>query len=67
MDKKLIAVCFSCGKLRNKDDDHTVQSNWVLRPVPEGFELSHGICPACIKILYPGFYKNKYANVQTSA
>ena len=48
--RRVIPICGNCGKAR--DDDgywKTLESHVGL---PEGIELSHGICPECGPKLY---------------
>ena len=49
----LISVCCSCEKVK-------VEGSWEIRPdLLKKYKrnLSHGLCPHCIKELYPEFYE----------
>ena len=55
----LLPICASCKQIRDdKGYWHKIES--YIRDHSEA-EFSHGICPKCAKILYPGFnlYDNK--------
>ncbi len=51
----LLSICSSCKKIRDEND------NWHQLEIyisdHSEAEFSHGICPECIKELYPGFEK----------
>ena len=55
--KGLLPICSSCKKIRLEDKDPKVQDSWIhmeiyIRDRSEA-EFTHGICPDCIKKLYP--------------
>ncbi len=49
--KKFIPICAECKKIRN-DDDYWENIERFLKE-EYGTQMSHGICPDCIKKLYP--------------
>jgi len=49
--KKFIPICSACKKIRN-DDDYWESIERFLKE-QYGAQMSHGICPDCIKKLYP--------------
>ena len=51
----LLPICASCKKIRN-DEGYWEQIEVYIRERSEA-DFSHGICPACVKKLYPEFYK----------
>jgi hypothetical protein len=54
----LIPICASCKKIRD-DKGYWNQIELYIRDHSDA-ELSHGICPDCIKKLYPGMSLKKY-------
>jgi len=53
--KGFIPICASCKKIRN-DEDYWEQVDVYIQKHTE-IKFSHGLCPACAKKLYPGFYE----------
>jgi PAS domain S-box-containing protein len=53
----LLPICASCKKIRN-DEGYWEQIEIYVRDHSEA-DFSHGICPECVKKLYPDFYKKK--------
>jgi hypothetical protein len=51
----LLPICASCKKIRN-DEEYWEQIESYIRDHSEA-EFSHGICPECLKTLYPELYK----------
>jgi len=49
--KEFIPICANCKKIRN--DDGFWQQLEVYMSKHKGLEFSHGICPECMKELYP--------------
>lgn len=49
--KGLLPICASCKKIR--DEQGEWQEVEVYVKAHSGAEFSHGICPACVKALYP--------------
>jgi len=47
----LIPICASCRKIRD-DQGYWTQIEAYIREHSEA-EFSHGICPDCVKLLYP--------------
>jgi PleD family two-component response regulator len=52
--KGLLPICSSCKKIRD-DEGYWQQVEVYVRDHSEA-EFSHGICPDCIKKLYPEYY-----------
>jgi PAS domain S-box-containing protein len=50
----LLPICASCKKIRN-DDGYWEQIEGYIKDHSEA-EFSHGICPECIKKLYPEYH-----------
>lgn len=53
--KGLLPICASCKKIRD-DKGYWNQIETYIATHSEA-EFSHGLCPACVKKLYPGFNK----------
>lgn len=53
----LLPICASCKKVRD-DKGYWQQIELYIRDHSEA-EFSHGLCPDCIKKLYPDLYNNK--------
>jgi len=56
--KGLIPICSVCKKIRDDEDSwHQIEAYIESR---SHAEFTHGICPECMRMLYPGFvvYKN---------
>jgi PAS domain S-box-containing protein len=56
-----IPICANCKKIR---DDSTPDKQWIdpelyIASRLKHIKFSHGICPTCMKILYPKFAPNK--------
>ncbi len=49
----LLPICSSCKKIRNDKGYWTQIESYILEH--SGAEFSHGICPECIKKLYPEY------------
>jgi PAS domain-containing protein len=52
--RSLLPICSSCKRIRTEDDKWEKVETYIHRHVPE-LNLSHGLCPACAKKLYPGY------------
>jgi PAS domain S-box-containing protein len=52
----LLPICASCKKIRD-DDGYWYQVEVYIRDHAQ-VEFSHGICPECVKKLYPEFYSD---------
>lgn len=50
----LLPICASCKKIRD-DKGYWNQIETYIRE-HSGVDFSHGICPECVKTLYPGLY-----------
>jgi hypothetical protein len=55
--KGILPICASCKKIRD-DKGYWNQIESYIREHTEA-EFSHGICPECVKILYPELYEDK--------
>jgi PAS domain S-box-containing protein len=53
----LLPICASCKKIRD-DNGYWNQIESYIKE-HSGAEFSHSLCPDCIKVLYPEFYKKK--------
>ncbi|MGR3218375.1 MAG: response regulator, partial [Candidatus Anammoxibacter sp.] len=55
--KGLLPICSSCKKIRLEDEDPRKQDSWISMEsyISDRSEVnfSHGICPECVKKLYP--------------
>lgn len=56
--KGFIPICASCKKVRN-DSGYWDQIELYLKDHSD-IEFTHGICPDCMKKLYPEVYREKY-------
>ena len=54
--KGILPICASCKKIRD-DEGYWHQIELYIRDHSEA-DFSHGICPDCMKKLYPDFIKN---------
>ena len=53
----LLPICSSCKKIRD-DNGYWNQIETYIRQHSEA-DFTHGICPTCAKMLYPGLLKDK--------
>jgi len=53
----LLPICASCKKIRDDDGYWHQVENYICDH--SDAEFSHGICPDCMKVLYPEFHKSK--------
>lgn len=53
----LLPICASCKKIRN-EENYWIQIESYIKEHSEA-EFSHGICPDCVKKLYPEFGKEE--------
>jgi PAS domain-containing protein len=51
--RRILPICANCKKIRN-DQDYWEQVENYLRKHTD-LRFTHGICPECVKILYPEF------------
>jgi len=61
----LLPICSSCKKIRT-DDGYWQDVAVYVRDHSEA-EFSHGICPDCMKKLYPDYHKKKMKNTKNDA
>ena len=47
-NKNFIVQCASCKKIR-------LDGSWEPAEIKQETEISHGICPECVTILYPEY------------
>jgi len=59
----MIIVCCSCKKIRDDQGKWTPAGVLTSRDTEDQF--SHGICPECIKKLYPEFCREKVVNLHS--
>jgi len=57
--KALLPICASCKKIRNDEDYWEHVEDYLHRCLD--IDFTHGICPACIKRLYPQIENNNPA------
>jgi hypothetical protein len=55
VNKNFIVQCASCKKLK-------LDGLWKSAEVNQETEISHGICPECVIILYPEYAKTVLCN-----
>ncbi|MCP4726531.1 MAG: hypothetical protein GY863_15915, partial [bacterium] len=57
----LLPICSACKRIRLKETESKKQENWIQieKYISDrtDADFSHGICPECIKELYPDIYK----------
>ncbi|OGR44776.1 MAG: hypothetical protein A2X35_05625 [Elusimicrobia bacterium GWA2_61_42] len=51
--RALLPICSGCKKIRTSEGQWEKVETYIERNVPQ-VNLSHGLCPACAKKLYPG-------------
>lgn len=51
--RRIIPICTQCNKIRN-DQNYWMQLEQYFHE-HENMDLSHGICPDCLKLLYPDY------------
>ncbi len=49
--KGLLPICSNCKKIRNDEGYWEIIESYIMHHSKA--EFTHGICPACVKILYP--------------
>lgn len=59
----LLPICAACKKIRKEETDPADQTSWIpvetfIRDRTDA-EFSHGICPECLKKMYPDFAGKK--------
>lgn len=56
----LLPICASCKKIRNAEDDPQDPASWTnveqFISAKTSANFTHGICPDCLKKLYPELY-----------
>lgn len=63
-EKKFLVMCAACKKARDEDDNWVTINSKVLDYFTD--RVSHGICPDCIKVLYPWLEDDAGSCRQTS-
>lgn len=58
----MLPICANCKKVRD-DQGYWLQVEEYITDHSEA-KFSHGICPDCLKELYPEFYRSKFGNSQ---
>lgn len=54
----ILPICASCKKIRDQNDSWMDADEYFNKNTNVG--LSHGVCPDCLKLLYPNVYNKKY-------
>jgi len=52
--RSLLPVCSSCKKIRDANGEWEKIETYLKRQLPDA-DISHGLCPACAKKMYPGY------------
>ena len=52
-EKSMLTVCSNCRRVKQSDQSYTPISDELLKLL--GQKISHGICPDCVRSLYPEF------------
>jgi len=55
--KGILPICASCKKIRNEKGEYEQMEKYVTEHSEASF--SHGICPECLKKLYPEYLQNR--------
>ncbi len=63
--KGLVPICANCKKIRNDDGYWEQVESYVMNHTDA--EFSHGICPDCMKKLYPEYYDKIYGEGKDKA
>ena len=53
--RQMITICANCHQIKNEQDEWQKIENFLRNHF--GMQFSHGICPDCLKKLYPQLYK----------
>jgi len=53
--KGFVPICSSCKNIRNREGEWTTLEEYFGNKLD--IQFSHGVCPDCLKKLYPDFYK----------
>lgn len=61
----MLPICASCKKIRD-DKGYWNQIEAYITEHSEA-KFSHGICPECMKKLYPGFVNNEERDIKPSS
>jgi hypothetical protein len=56
--KGLLPICANCKKIRNDKGYWQVVEGYISEHTDATF--THGMCPECLKILYPNFAQDDY-------
>lgn len=59
----LINICANCKKIRDSENKWEPVEAFINRH--NNVRLSHGICPDCMKVLYPGFLNKNNTDIET--
>ena len=57
----LVPICANCKKIRDKENKWEPVEAFINRHID--VRLSHGICPDCMKVLYPGFVNDNNKDI----
>jgi len=55
-DKQIVLTCVGCGRIKDQNG-HWIKCNHQEISTEL---LSHGICPFCLTILYPEYFKGNH-------
>lgn len=61
----LLPICSECKKIRDDQGYWNLLEAYIEKHAD--VEFSHGICPDCLKKLYPKYYQNRYGKGRLSA
>jgi len=68
--ESILPICSNCKKIRKPNSDPSEQGSWQgIEPyITENTSsrLSHGVCPECFSVLYPGVMIKEYGSPHDS-
>jgi hypothetical protein len=56
--KGLLPICYNCKKIRNDKGLWQILERYIIEHTDAMF--THGLCPDCMKTLYPDFVRDNY-------
>ena len=61
----MVTICSRCKRIRDdKQEENWTEPEEYVNKYLADIQFSHGICPECIKELYPDFYKRKLKDME---
>jgi hypothetical protein len=64
--ESILPICSNCKKIRKPNSDPSEQGSWQeIEPYitdNTSSKLSHGVCPECFAVLYPGVMIKEYGS-----